>query len=293
MRSTYAPPEAAADADTRKGKPRGLRWPARLMTRLIRPWLRLSVILRIANVTVVNRPTKLIKGIGLFIGPKHLTDIDHFYIAGALRRVVVFASKSEVWDWPVAGWFMRLMGSIPVDRNDPAARVLVPVRLGEVAEHGGAALMYPEGTTVKGYPYKKGAPAVGKLKTGLARASFETNRPILLVGITGTDQVMPTRTRAWPNLRHPVIVHFDTKLLDPIAVRKAIAPDNPFSPTPEQERRIIERLTQLEYEGLVRLVATAHEAAAEQAAQKVRDMHYGRQLARRVRDTHRQLTYRR
>ena len=252
------------------------------MTRVIRPLLRLLVVLRVARSLVLNRPTALLGNQGAILAPKHLSDIDHFYIGGALRRPVVFVSKTEVLKWPLAGQFMRFMGSITVDRDDPASKAAVPGLLGEVVQHDGLAIMYPEGTIVR-------REVVGKLKTGVARVALATNKPILLVGITGTDEVLPSGKGARPNIRARVIVHFDDKLIDPIAVRKAVAPENPFDPTPEQERRMIAEITQLMHDGLTRLVLTAHEAAATQAAERAWKKHSHRELARKVRETH-QLT---
>jgi len=292
LQSQHVPTEIGLDSAPPGPKPRGLRWPARLTTRIIRPLLRLLVILRIVRSVVVNRPVKLVDDRGVIVAPKHLSHIDHFFVAPPLRRPVVFVSKREVWDWPVAGLFMRLIGSIPVDRDDPTSKAAVPRLHSEVAMHGGAGLMYGEGTTVIGYPYIRGVPPVGRLKTGVARTSLKTNKPILLVGITGTDDIMPSRQNPGFKPRSQVIVHFDDKLIDPIAIRMQVAPDNPFDPTPAQERAMIETITAIMHAGLTRLVVTAKEAAAEQAAQKIRDAYHGRQLARQTREAHRQLVSR-
>lgn len=254
--------QASPESSSTKRKPRGLRWQARLMTRLIRPLMRMLAILRIANVKVLNRPTKLIKGIPVILAPKHLGDIDHFYIGGALRRVVVFVSKIEARGWPLAGWFLRLMGTIFVDRSDPASKAAVPELFGEVVKHGGAGIMYPEGTTVVGYPDKEDVPAVGKLKTGVARTALATNTCILLVGLAGTEKVLPSRKYPGLSPRTPVVVNFDDKLLDPVDVRKEVAPDNPFEPTGEQYSEMVRLLTERMHDGLTKLTIAAVEIAA-------------------------------
>lgn len=261
-------PEPPSAAVPKKRKPRGLRWQARLVTRFVRPMLRTLAMLRIANTKVINRPTKLIKGRGVIIAPKHLSDIDHFYIGGALRRVAVFVSKAEVRSWPIAGLFLRTMGTIFVDRNDPASKAAVPELFGEVVEHGGAGIMYPEGTTVVGYPHKEGVPAVGDLKTGVARTALATNTCILLVGLAGPEKVLPSRKYPGLSLRAPVVVNFDDKLLDPAEVRKEVAPDNPNHPTDAQFREMVRRLTERMHEDLTQLTVEAVEIAAARTKKK-------------------------
>lgn len=253
--------EPHAPAKPKNRKPRGLRWQARLVTRFIRPMLRTLAILRIANVKVINRPTKLIKGRSVILAPKHLSDIDHFYIGGALRRVAVFVSKAEVRNWPIAGWFLHLMGTIFVDRDDPASKAAVPELFGEVVKHGGAGIMYPEGTTVVGYPDKDDVPAVGRLKTGVARTALATNTCILLIGLAGPEKVLPSRKHPGLNPRKPVVVYFDDKLLDPEDVRREVAPDNPFEPTAEQFTEMVNRLTDRMHKGLTQLTVAAVEIA--------------------------------
>lgn len=262
LQDAQASPEPSQSAALKTRKPRGLRWQARLTTRFVRPALRLLVMLHIAKATVINRPTELIKGIPVILAPKHLGNIDHFYIGGALRRPVVFVSKMEARGWPIAGLFLRLMGTIFVDRNDPASKAAVPDRFGEVVTHGGAGIMYPEGTTVVGYPDKEGVPAVGDLKTGVARTALATNTCILLVGLAGAEKVLPSRKYPGLTPRTPVVVYFDNKLLNPEDVRREVAPENPFSPTDEQFREMVRLLTKCMHKELTELTVAAVEVAA-------------------------------
>lgn len=218
-------------------KPQGLRFSARMVTHLLRTFLRLLVTLRIFRVHVVNRP----KFDGpLIIAANHTNDLfDPFPIGGAMRRPVIFVSKAEVWNWPVVGWLMRVLGEIPVDRDDPDSRASVVPISSNVLRHGGATIVFPEGTTHHKLTYEPGTPAHGPLFDGVAKMAYETGAKILVVGMRGVNDVFKVRGKKIAiNRKARIVVNCADQLIDPWKWREDIAAD-PQEPAPAEKKEII------------------------------------------------------
>lgn len=228
---------ASAGAKPETPKPQGLRFSARMVTHLLRAFLRLLVILRIFRVHVVNRPT--------FDGPliivaNHTNDLfDPSPIGGAMRRPVIFVSKAEVWKWPIVGWLMRVLGEIPVDRDDPASRASVVPISSDVLRHGGAVIVFPEGTTHRKLTYKPGTPAHGPLFDGVAKMAYETGAKIQVIGMRGVNDVFTVRGKKIAiNRKGRIVVNCADQLIDPWKCREDIAA-NPQAPTSTEKKEII------------------------------------------------------
>jgi 1-acyl-sn-glycerol-3-phosphate acyltransferase len=113
--------------------------------------------------------------------PNHQSHFDIAALLGYLPGNARFASKKELFEQPVLGDVMRVLGMLPVDRDDPMRSIEV---LNRAVEMGDSLIIFPEGTRSPGpdmLPFKKG-PFV---------AAIQMQRPIVPVAIKGTREVMP------------------------------------------------------------------------------------------------------
>lgn len=77
----------------------------------------------------------------------HVSWLDIFVLLAA--EPTRFVSKSEVRDWPVAGWLASALGTFYIRRGKGAAAPLVE-RLVPHLQQGGVVVIFPEGTTSDG-----------------------------------------------------------------------------------------------------------------------------------------------
>ena len=110
------------------------------------------------------------------------------------RRALRFLVAAEIFDVPVAGWFLRHYRQIPIRRGRRDAGALDQA---VATIRGGAiAAIAPEGA-VNPHP-----PALQRIRTGVARLALPTGAPVVPVGIWGTHRRWPRGRRNWePPLR--------------------------------------------------------------------------------------------
>jgi 1-acyl-sn-glycerol-3-phosphate acyltransferase len=114
----------------------------------------------------------------------HASAIDIWAAVAAIPRGVRFVAKSEMFRWPVFGWYMTVGGHVPVDRRDHARAVASLAKAAVRVRNGTSLIVFPEGTRSREeslLPFKKGAFAIA-LKTGL---------PIVPVSISGGLAILP------------------------------------------------------------------------------------------------------
>ncbi len=143
---------------------------------------------------------------GLVLASNHRSYLDPMIVARAgadVSRPVRFMAKKEVTDAPVVGQLATALGAIRVDRGSgsdaPLAQSAAAIEAGEVVA------VFPQGTIPRGMdffdPTLKGRP-------GAVRLALQTGRPIVPVGIWGTERVWP-RNASFPyimNLAEPPTV---------------------------------------------------------------------------------------
>ena len=85
---------------------------------------------------------------GAMIAANHISWLDIFVISAI--RPTRFIAKSEVRDWPLAGWIAERAGTIFIrrERRRDAARIGELVR--KALEDGDCVGLFPEGTTTEG-----------------------------------------------------------------------------------------------------------------------------------------------
>lgn len=139
----------------------------------------------------------------------HLSFIDSIAIPVAAPRQVHFLAKSSYFEGTgLSGWlsrqFFTSIGAIPVRRGAGQAALDALDQQRVLLESGSAVALYPEGTrSVDGRLYKG--------RTGVAFLALQTGAPVVPVGLTGTDKVMPKGAKM-PSLKHRVSVKFGEPL---------------------------------------------------------------------------------
>ena len=125
---------------------------------------------------------ELIPGSGpLIVACNHVSLLDPPLLAATIAPVrrPLFLGKKELFANPLRGWFLRQMGSIPIDR---AGADMGALRCAlEVLRRGGCLGIFPEGTRVK--PGESRPP-----KPGIAFLAARAGAPVLPARVVGTAQ---------------------------------------------------------------------------------------------------------
>ena len=188
-------------------RPRGLRFNARVLTRVFRRPLRLLAAFRIFRVKVIGRENVPPKG-AVIIACNHISIADPVYFWGAMRRAVIALAMIELWKVPGLRWVLNRTGQIPVDRRNPGDGPVAKAI--DVLRHDGAVLIFPEG---------KCSSSVDDLlpfRGGVATMALETGTPIVPAAIYGSNRVKPLQAKLWRiNPQARVCTVFGDRLIDP------------------------------------------------------------------------------
>lgn len=84
---------------------------------------------------------------GHVIVANHVSWLDIFVLLAS--RPTAFVAKSEIRDWPIAGWLANALGTFYIRRGKGASAPLVE-RLLPYLQSGGTVVIFPEGTTSDG-----------------------------------------------------------------------------------------------------------------------------------------------
>ncbi|WP_405492592.1 lysophospholipid acyltransferase family protein [Nocardia sp. NBC_00511] len=185
-------------------RPKGLGKRAWVATQVVRRVLRTLAWSKVVRVAVIGR--ERVPGRGpLIVASNHISMLDAVFLWGALRRRAVAIAMAELWTWPVVGWLVARLGQIPVVRRDSASGRSAVARAEQILRFGGVLIIYPEGRLVaagEDEPYKP----------GVAELALATGAPVIPVGTSGTDRMLPMRKVRGdgPKFdRHaPVTIHF-------------------------------------------------------------------------------------
>jgi 1-acyl-sn-glycerol-3-phosphate acyltransferase len=117
----------------------------------------------------------------------HISFIDPFVVANPLPRNLVALAKVEVYDYPIVGIIPKLLGVIPVKRDEVDRQAVQ--RCLEVLRAGEMILLAPEGT--RGSALRQG-------REGVAYLASRSGAPVVPVAIDGTDGFPALRgTKRW------------------------------------------------------------------------------------------------
>jgi putative phosphoserine phosphatase/1-acylglycerol-3-phosphate O-acyltransferase len=130
---------------------------------------------------------------GVILAANHRSYFDAVALALVARdldRPVRFLAKQELFSVGVAGWVLRAIGGIPVDR---ASRSRAPLDAAEASLRAGeVVVILPEGTIPRGEAARD---PVLHGRTGVARLAAATGAPVVPVGLWGTERVWPREAR--------------------------------------------------------------------------------------------------
>lgn len=117
----------------------------------------------------------------------HISFIDPFIVANPLPRNLVALAKIEVYDYPVVGIIPKLLGVIPVKRDEVDRQAVQ--RCLEVLRAGEMILLAPEGT--RGASLRQGL-------EGVAYLASRSGAPVIPVAVNNTDGFPALRfTKRW------------------------------------------------------------------------------------------------
>lgn len=105
-----------------------------------------------------------------------------------------FVAKMEVNRMPFIGTFLRRMGHLSFDRNDPRSRLQQSEQMQDFLRKGESVFVFPEGTFTP-------EDGVRPFQLGAFKASVATGAPIIPVSIAGSRQVLRDGTYL-PRLSH-------------------------------------------------------------------------------------------
>lgn len=118
----------------------------------------------------------------------HTSFLDPPIVAVSCKRHISFMAKAELFKVPILGTLLRLFEAFPVNRNKMDLKAFRTAfrRL----KQGRLLGVFPEGTRRRVGPKK-----MGPLEPGAAYLILKSGTPIIPVGISGTDKVIPTGKR--------------------------------------------------------------------------------------------------
>ncbi len=134
----------------------------------------------------------------VILAANHLSVIDSVLIPLVAPRRIHYLAKSDVFErpGPIGGflrWFLGSLGAFPVRRGDRhLAQAALDSAL-EVLQAGHALVIYPEGTRSRDGRLYRG-------RTGVGWLALSAGCPVVPVGITGTEEMMPIGAR-FPRVR--------------------------------------------------------------------------------------------
>jgi lyso-ornithine lipid O-acyltransferase len=102
-------------------------------------------LLRILNITLTVHGSPAANG--HLVVANHVSWLDIFVLLAA--RPTRFVAKSEIRDWPVAGWLADALGTFYIRRGKGGTTALLE-RLRTHLDGGGTVVIFPEGTTSDG-----------------------------------------------------------------------------------------------------------------------------------------------
>ncbi len=165
----------------------------------------------------------------VILAPNHASFMDHFFVAGFIRRRVQFMAKSQLFKG-VGEWIFTHGGVFPVRRGHHDEEAFTTAFT--ILDRGGAVVMYCEGGRSR-------TGAVGQqARPGIGRLALESGAPVVPIAVVGSHQVRNWRRLEFPRIRLRYGIPFRFERID--------------SPTREQQQRaaelILERIRALHSE---------------------------------------------
>lgn len=140
---------------------------------------------------------------GVLLTPNHISDLDWPYLFGITPRPLWFMAKRELFDIRVLGSIVRFCQAFPVERGSADRGAIRHTE--ELLRTGRAVVIFPEGKcSLDG--------EMGPVLPGAVMIALHTGVPVVPVGISKTNVVMPPPSlKPRPTLA-PVRFHFGKPL---------------------------------------------------------------------------------
>ncbi|KAI3987608.1 hypothetical protein MKX01_007074 [Papaver californicum] len=106
-----------------------------------------------------------------------------------LGRTFKFISKTSIFLFPIIGWAMYLLGTIPLKRMDSRSQVDCLKRCIDLVKKGASVFFFPEGTRSKDG-------TLGTFKKGAFSIAAKTGVPVVPITLIGTGNLMPVGKEA-------------------------------------------------------------------------------------------------
>jgi 1-acyl-sn-glycerol-3-phosphate acyltransferase len=119
---------------------------------------------------------------GALVATNHLSYLDPLVLAAAAMRPMYFMAKSELFHMPILGPILRGVRVFPVHRGSVDRAALRTCE--ELVGAGQLVVIFAEGTRSTTGRLQEFEPGVGLL-------ALRTRAPVVPIGISGTDRVLP------------------------------------------------------------------------------------------------------
>jgi len=151
-------------------------------------WMRIVLFLSGVSLEVKGLENLDPKGAYIFAA-NHQSQFDIPTLEVALPFQIRWLAKKSLFHIPVFGWALKVIGYIPVDRENPRGGLKSLIAAAEKVKEGFSVVIFPEGTRSRDgrlLPFKPG---------GFVLA-IKSEQPIVPVAICGTREIMP-KGRLW------------------------------------------------------------------------------------------------
>jgi 1-acyl-sn-glycerol-3-phosphate acyltransferase len=113
----------------------------------------------------------------VILASNHASHLDPPLVGAGLPRALNYLARESLFDLPVAGWALRNVNAVPVDRDGAGAAGLRAIfnRL----RQGGAILLFPEGTRTRDGQLQRA-------RAGVGLVVIKSTAPVVPVRVFGT-----------------------------------------------------------------------------------------------------------
>nr|ALM22868.1 plastid lysophosphatidic acid acyltransferase 1 [Cuphea avigera var. pulcherrima] len=106
------------------------------------------------------------------------------YTLLTLGRTFKFISKTGIFLFPIIGWAMYMLGTIPLKRSDSKSQLETLKRCMDLIKKGASVFFFPEGTRSKDGK-------LGAFKKGAFSIAAKNKVPVVPITLIGTGKIMP------------------------------------------------------------------------------------------------------